>query len=256
MSKKTLLSALLISSFAFSNVFAASAINQVADTDASSTTATKQAWGGARPNTTTPPELLQLGAQTEPTVMTFVKNSKKAEQAVLAVSDRTCPTFPFARATENNADQIVIKNSTLMAIDPWFFQGNTALKKVSFEGSTINLTPFDGHTFLDGCDSIEAVSFKGTTGVDLATFLERYASPTLLQRILDRKCKLFIDMAETGVTMANFARDGVVTQDAIHFAIRTAKLLDVIAKEKAAAASAAAPAKGWLSTFTFGYMGQ
>jgi hypothetical protein len=65
-------------------------------------------------------------------------------------------------------------------------------------------------------------------------------------------------MAETGTTMANFAKDGVVTQDAIHFAIRTAKILEVIAKENAAtaASSTAAPAKGWLSTFTFGYLGQ
>lgn len=79
-----------------------------------------------------------------------------------------------------------------------------------------------------------------------------------MQRILDRKCKLIIDMADTGTTMANFAKDGVVTQDAIHFAIRTAKILDVIAKEQAAATTASAEAKpkGWLSTFTFGYLGE
>lgn len=61
-------------------------------------------------------------------------------------------------------------------------------------------------------------------------------------------------MAETGATMTNFAKDGVVTQDAIHFAIRTAKLLEVIAKEKAAA-TPEEKTKGWLSTFTFGYLG-
>lgn len=225
MSKKTLLSALLISSFSISAITAASELKET---------------NGAP-------------LAPEQTVIKFTANSKNAPQRALAINDQTCEGFPFARTAENNADHIVIRNSTLPVIDPWFFQGNIALKKVSFEGSTINLTPFEGHTFLAGCDSIEVVSFKGATGVDLATFLEQHASPTLLQRILDRKCKLIIDMAETGTTMANFTKDGVVTQDAIHFAIRTTKILDIIAKEKAAAA---APARGWLSTFTFGYLGE
>ncbi len=254
MSKKTLLSTLLISSFSLSTVFAADTLAQTGGTPSGNA---KQVWGGAHPNTATNPELSKLGANAEPTVMKFTSSSNVPLRA-LAINDQTCEGFPFTRTAENNADQIMIRNSVLPVIDPWFFQGNTSLKKVSFEGSTVDFTPFAGHTFLIGCDSIEAVSFKGTTGVDLATFLEQYASPTLLQRILDRKCKLFIDMAETGTTMANFAKDGVVTQDAIHFAIRTAKILEVIAKENAAtaASSTAAPAKGWLSTFTFGYLGQ
>jgi hypothetical protein len=225
MSKKTLLSALLISSFSFLSISAAADLKDA--------------------NTAPQP-----GA--EQTMMKFTSNSKKAEQRILAISDQTCPTFPFARAAENNADQIVIKSSVLTAIDPWFFQGNTSLKKVSFEGSTISLAPFEGHTFLAGCDAIEAVSFKGTTGVDLATFLEQHASPTLLQRILDRKCKLIIDMADTGITMANFAKDGVYTQEAIHLLIRSSRFIEQIAKEKAAAPAQ----KGWVSTLTLGLFGQ
>ena len=188
MSKKTLLSALLISTFSISSISAAA----LPDANAAAVPGAEQ------------------------TVMKFTSNSKNAQRA-LAINDQTCEGFPFTRTAENNADQIVIRNSVLPVIDPWFFQSNTSLKKVSFEGSTIDLAPFGGHTFLAGCNGIEAVSFKDTKGVDLATFLEQYASPTLLQRILDRKCKLIIDMADTGTTMANFAKDGVVTQDAIHF---------------------------------------
>jgi hypothetical protein len=225
MSKRTLLSALLISTFSISSPSAAAELKE-----------TKASMPGA-----------------EQTVMKFTAHSKRAEQSILAICDQTCPTFPFARTGENNADQIAIKNSTLEAMDPWFFQDNPSLKRVAFDGSTINLQAFSGQTFLTGFDAIESVSFKGTTGVDLATFLEQYASPTLLQRILDRKCKLFIELAETGATMANFERDGVVTQDAIHFAIRTAKILEVIAVEQATAST---KPKGWLSIFTFGYLGE
>lgn len=225
MSTKTLLSALLVSSFSMSLISAATELKD-------STNA--------------------VGS--EPTVLKFTPNSKASQQRILAINDQTSEGFPFTRTAENNADQIVIKNSKIGTLDVWFFQDNNSLKKVSFEGSTINLEPFAGHSFLSGCNAIEAVSFKGTSGVDLATFLEQYASTTLLQRILDRKCKLFIDMADTGTTMANFARDGVVTQDAIHFAIRTAKILDVIAKEKAT--TSADKPRGWLSTFTFGYLGE
>jgi hypothetical protein len=223
MPKKTLLSALLISTLGLSTVFGADAVD---------------------------PKSLAAA----PTVMSFTAHSKKIEQRVLAICDQECIEFPFSRTAQSNADQITIRSSTLAVIDPWFFQNNKALKKVSFEGSTVNLEVFRGQTFLDGCDAIEAISFKGAKGVDLATFLEQFASPTLLQRILDKKCKLFIDMEETGATMANFAQDGVVKQDAIHFAIRTAKILETISKEKSAAAEV--KPSGWLSAITFGYLGQ
>jgi hypothetical protein len=174
MYKQTLLSALLVSSFSFSTLAAA---------------------------TTTMPDLKDTTTQLEQTVIKFTCNSKAAQQRILAINDQTCTEFPFTRTAENNADQIAIKKTTLSTIDPWFFRDNKSLKKVSFEGSTINLEPFAGHTFLEGCESIDMVSFKGTAGVDLSTFLEQYASPTLLQRILDRKCKLLMDMTDTGVTM-------------------------------------------------------
>lgn len=218
MYKQTLISALLVSSLSFSTLAAApSAI----------------------------PDLKETTTQLEQTVIKFTCNTKVAQQRILAINDQTCTEFPFTRTAENNADQIAIKKTTLSTIDTWFFRDNKSLKKVSFEGSTINLEPFAGHTFLEGCESIDMVSFKGTTGVDLSTFLEQYASPTLLQRILDRKCKLYVDMTDTGATMKSFSADGVVTQDAIHFAIKTSKILDVIAKERSATTSEKKP-KGWV----------
>lgn len=225
MSTKSLLSALLVSSFSMSLISAAT-------------------------------EIKEATADLEPTtVFNFTAKSKASQQRILAINDQTSEGFPFTRTAENNADQIVIKNSKIGTLDTWFFQNNKSLKKVSFEGSTVNLDPFVGHTFLEGCDAIEVVSFKGVTGVDLVIFLEEYASPTLLRRILDKKCKLFIDMLETGATMANFAKEGVFTQESIHYTIRTKKILEATTKEKAAATPEVKP-RSWLSTFTFGYLGE
>ncbi len=226
MSTKTLLSTLLVSSLSMSLMSAATELKD-------STNA--------------------VGS--EPTVLKSTSNSQPSQQRILAISHQNSEGFPFTQTSENNADQIVIKNSIIGFLDPWFFQNNNFLKKVSFDESTIGLDPFAGHSFLSGCDAIEVVSFKGTRGVDLATFLEQYASTTLLQRILDRNCKLFIDMEDTGATMANFASDGLVKQDAIRFAIRTSKIIDIIAKEKAGATPEIKP-RGWLSTLTFGYLGK
>lgn len=230
MSKKTLLSALLISSFGFSNAFAA-ATADVAQT------------GG-----------------TEATAMKFIANSKTPEaptKKALGISDQDCPTFPFSRTTENNAEQIIIKNVTLGAVDPWFFQGNPALKEISFAGSTVDLSIFEGHTFAAGCSSIETVSFKSTNGVTLDEFIRKYASKTLLERILARQCKLIFCPENEGVTMLHFITKDkipVVTQDAVHLVIKTSKILEQIAAEEKAAA--ATPARGWVNTLTFGFLGK
>ena len=227
MSTKTLLSALLVSSFSMSLVSAATELKDL--------------------NTST-----VVSAQTS---IKFTANSKAAQEPILEINGQTSEGYPFKRPNENNVHKIAIIGSIVGFIDSWFYKDNKSLKIVSFEKSTINLEPFVGHTFLEGCNSIETVSFIGATGVDAQIFLEKYASTTLLQRILDRKCKLYIDMTDNGKTMAHFAKEGVYTQDAIHFAIRNAKVLDVIAKEKAEATSAVKP-KGWLSTLTFGILGE
>lgn len=226
MSKKILLSALLISSFSFSNVFAADLTTQPA----------------------------AAAAAAESTAITFVNNSRTSEapaQKKLAISDHTCDSFPFTRAAENNAEYIVIKKVELGAVDPWFFQGNTSLKEVSFEGSKLDLSVFDGHTFLAGCEAITNVSFKAAAGITLDDFIRKYASRTLLERILNRQCKLIFSPETEGVTMLHFVtRDKVpvVTQDAIHLLIKTSKILEQIAAE--------AKPRGLLATLTFGLFGQ
>ena len=216
MSKKTLLSALLISSLGFSTTFAAAA------------------------------DVAQTGV--EPTNIKFTINSKESTKKVLGVSDQDCPTFPFSRTTENNGEQIMIKRVTLGAVDPWFFQGNTALKDISFEGSTLDLSVFDGHTFADGCISIETVSFKSAVGITLDDFIRKYASKTLLERILARQCKLIFCPENEGVTMLHFItkdKTPVVTQDAVHLLIKTSKILEQIAAEEKTAAEKTG-SKSWL----------
>ncbi len=177
---------------------------------------------------------------------------EKEKKRVLGITDQTCETFPFARTSENNAEQISIRNVTLGSIDPWFFQENKHVTDISFEGSELDLSPFDGHTFAAGCDNIKFVSFKNTKGITLDDFIRRFASKTLLERVLARECKLIFSPEDTGATMMHFLtkdKEPVVTQEAIHLLIRSSGILTELSKKPET------QSKTWLNTLTFGLLG-
>lgn len=245
MYKQTLLSALLASSFSLSSIAAA---------------------------TTAMPDLKDATTQLEQTAIKFICNSKTegntTKERILGITDQTCPKFPFARTSENNAQQIAIKSSTLSEFDPWFFQDNSDLKRISFESSTIGgFEVFEGHKFASNCTNITSVSFKDAEGVTLDDFIRKYASKTLLERIMSRKCELIFSPPADGVTMMNFttkAKVPTLEQNAIHLLIHSSRILETIAAEEKAAAKAAEEkaansaekkSRGWVSTLTFGLLG-
>jgi hypothetical protein len=234
MSKKTLLSALLISSLGLSTVFGADAV----DPKSSAVAGTNGIVFYAKGKHLRQP-VKQESQSTVPEKAPFTSLRP------LTASGETYETFPFAQNT-GNADAIIIEGCQLKTINPEFYRGNSALVQVSFNGSTVNLNVFEGHKFLDGCDNTSEVSLVDAEGINFDTFLREYASATLLKRILNKECTLRVSCNEPGTTAARFMNDGIYTQEIIRMHIKTSGILDRIANEKTTMTTPAAPpSKTW-----------
>ncbi|QOL19618.1 hypothetical protein [Candidatus Bodocaedibacter vickermanii] len=208
MSKKALLSALLISSFAFSNVFAADVVNPAPPT-------------GAQP---------AAAAAAEST-------------EIVGFKDCTFSAFPLTSSAKTGAAKLSFLNCSLEALDSSFFVNNPTLRELAFVESSINFSIFAGGTFGKGCTRLEALNLKAIKNLTFEQFLA-YASSDLLDRIVAESCKLKFSRAGSGATLARFSTNSnseELTPEEIKRYISMYRTAQAAASSSTTSATAATP---------------
>lgn len=176
MYKKTLLSALLISSFSISSLSAAA------------------------------PEPQDVSEANPAT------RSKQQELSSVVFNDANFQTFPLNSASRTGLKEITFHNCTLREVDPTFFMNNPELTKVSFARSSLNFTAFLGSKFGQGCVNLVELDLKNMQNLSLEQFLS-FAASDLLDQIMAESCKVKFSRADSGATLARFTHEDVKTEE-------------------------------------------
>lgn len=139
MSKKTFLSAVLISSLCISPLFASSHVKDVE----------------------------------------IVDFNKAASHSMVGFNSCKFSVFPLVTEDKDSFSQISFLNCTIDKLEPSYFMNNTTLKRLNLIGTLANFTPFNSGTFCQGCTSLEDLNLKDVKNLTFEQFLSIASSDLL-----------------------------------------------------------------------------